>query len=551
MTESATQPHKSRLLHDKRLLLEKTLGLSGALALCVAFFAPWFSSGGMTLSGWRLAAGAFPVLFLLPPAAIGAVYVILSRRRHSTRTILIFGVVALLSLIVATAKTFNDGEGNFRYKTQSGSLPELVFRSQAESFALPPAASLQPSLFVTVGGALLLYLAPLVRHEPKRAKRLRESPAEMRRKAGQTLHLHDLRPQSGVRRDVSRSLLTLVAGGLLIYTYTWCGISFSELWENRGNAKDYLLGRELSEADMAYVNDQKERAAIIEAKGRAREVMDNKYRGVPFEQQPGYAEKAAERDRLADQFLAGMTGEEKERLGRRAYRQALEEKKGGYFPPETAWPRVRSYLVALLETFAMAIWGSLLAVVCALPVSLFAADNTLRLMVSGDGPARSQLRAGISFAVRRLMDACRGFNEFVMALIFVAIIGLGPFAGILALWIHTFGVLGKVFSEQIEAIDGGQIEAVSSTGASVPQTIAFSVLPQVMPGFISYSLLRFESNVRSAAILGFVGAGGIGFLIFDKLNGYLFREVCTMMIIVIASVAIIDNICKALRKRVI
>lgn len=121
----------------------------------------------------------------------------------------------------------------------------------------------------------------------------------------------------------------------------------------------------------------------------------------------------------------------------------------------------------------------------------------------------------------------------------------------LALWIHTFGVLGKVFSEQIEAIESGQVEALTSTGASAAQTIAFSVMPQVMSVFVSYTLLRFESNVRSAAILGFVGAGGIGFLIFDKLNGYLFREVCTMMIIIIITVGIIDHLCSRIRMKFI
>jgi len=138
-----------------------------------------------------------------------------------------------------------------------------------------------------------------------------------------------------------------------------------------------------------------------------------------------------------------------------------------------------------------------------------------------------------------------------MALIFVAVIGLGPYAGILALWIHTFGVLGKVFSEQIEAIESGQVEALTSTGANPVQTIVFSVMPQVLPGLVSYTLLRFESNVRSAAILGFVGAGGIGFLIFDKLNGYLFREVCTMMIIIIMTVGVIDHFCGKIRMRFI
>ena len=110
-------------------------------------------------------------------------------------------------------------------------------------------------------------------------------------------------------------------------------------------------------------------------------------------------------------------------------------------------------------------------------------------------------------------------------------------------------MLGKVFSEGIEAIEPGQVEAVEASGASSFQTIAFSVMPQMMPLIASYSLLRFETNVRSATILGFVGAGGIGFLIFDKLNGYLYREVCTMMILVILMVTIIDYVCGHIRRR--
>jgi phosphonate transport system permease protein len=136
-----------------------------------------------------------------------------------------------------------------------------------------------------------------------------------------------------------------------------------------------------------------------------------------------------------------------------------------------------------------------------------------------------------------------------MALIFVAVIGLGPYAGVLALAIHTFGILGKVFSEAIEQIEPGQVEAVTASGAGPAQIMAFSVIPQVMPLIVSYTLLRFESNVRSATILGFVGAGGIGFLMFDKINGYLYREVCTMMIMVIVSVTLIDYLCGILRRR--
>jgi phosphonate transport system permease protein len=338
---------------------------------------------------------------------------------------------------------------------------------------------------------------------------------------------------------------------ILVYTFTWTGISPMKVWKNRGYAGEYLFGRALSQADQDYINEQTERAPEIEAQGRARAFQDNKYRGIAFEDQPTLEEKFKENDALVEQFLAEMTEEEKEILRQKARERALTEKKGGYFPPETGWMRIKGYLVALLETIAIAIWGTLLAVVCAVPISLLAAHNTFELIISGDRiPAQIARWLGI-FWVRRFLDLCRGFNEFVMALIFVAVLGLGPFAGILALWIHTFGILGKVFSEQIEAIEPGQVEALTSTGAFVDQTIAFSVLPQVMPGFVSYSLLRFESNVRSAAILGFVGAGGIGFLIFDKLNGYLFREVCTMMIIIIIAVGIIDFLCGKLRRRFI
>ena len=189
------------------------------------------------------------------------------------------------------------------------------------------------------------------------------------------------------------------------------------------------------------------------------------------------------------------------------------------------------------------------AVVLAIPVSMFAAKNTLELVVQGDGFWQRVIRFVSQFMVRRLLDFCRGFNEFVMALIFVAVIGLGPFAGVLSLAIHTFGILGKVFSEAIEAIEPGQVEAVMASGAGPAQVMAFSVIPQVAPLMVSYSLLRFESNVRSATILGFVGAGGIGFLMFDKINGYLYQEVCTMMIMVIVSVTVIDYLCGILRKR--
>jgi phosphonate transport system permease protein len=244
-----------------------------------------------------------------------------------------------------------------------------------------------------------------------------------------------------------------------------------------------------------------------------------------------------------------MTPHERTTIVQEEFTRIADDREGGYFPPETALSHLEEYSIALIETVAIAIWGTLIAFIAAIPMSMFAAKNTLELMVQGDGIHQRIVRWFGQFVARRMLDFCRGFNEFVMALIFVAVIGLGPYAGVLALAIHTFGILGKVFSEAIEQIEPGQVEAVTASGAGPAQIMAFSVIPQVMPLIVSYTLLRFESNVRSATILGFVGAGGIGFLMFDKINGYLYREVCTMMLMVIISVTLIDYLCGILRRR--
>ena len=110
--------------------------------------------------------------------------------------------------------------------------------------------------------------------------------------------------------------------------------------------------------------------------------------------------------------------------------------------------------------------------------------------------------------VRRVLDAFRAINEMVFAMLFVVAVGLGPFAGVLALWIHTSGTLAKLFSEAVEAIDPQPVEGIRSTGASALHEIIYGVIPQVMPLWISYTLYRFEANVRSASVVGMVGAGG-------------------------------------------
>jgi phosphonate transport system permease protein len=146
------------------------------------------------------------------------------------------------------------------------------------------------------------------------------------------------------------------------------------------------------------------------------------------------------------------------------------------------------------------------------------------------------------------MDVLRAVNEFVFALMFVTAVGLGPFAGMLALGIHTGGVLGKLLSETIEAIDPGQAEGVVAVGAGRLHVIAFGVVPQVMPNFLSYVLLRLESDVRSASVIGMVGGGGIGFYLWDTIRSFNDREAATVILMIVAMVMCIDVVSSRIRR---
>jgi phosphonate transport system permease protein len=353
------------------------------------------------------------------------------------------------------------------------------------------------------------------------------------------------------RRYIVRGVGTAVFAAVLVYTYHWCNIDPLGVWQSRDNAWRHLAGRTFKEDEIKRIREDAGRAPFYYAEGEANYIVGKKYKNVPPEDTPSIFEKQKEVKKIKKQILGKMTPEKKNEIIENEYARLLDKKKGGYWPPELSPKRIWVYTTALMETIAIAIWASIMAVICAIPLSILAADNTLNLIAPGDNRFHRAIRWAAVFLVRRFMDSCRGFNELVMALIFVSVIGLGPFAGILALWVHTTGILGKVFSEAIEAIDPGQVEAIVGTGAGSVQTISFSVMPQVMPTVISYSLLRFESNVRSAAILGWVGAGGIGFLLQDKMVGYSHREVCTMMIMIIFAVSLIDYFCGKLRRRFI
>lgn len=192
------------------------------------------------------------------------------------------------------------------------------------------------------------------------------------------------------------------------------------------------------------------------------------------------------------------------------------------------------YLEQMVVTIQIALWGTFLAVILSVPLGIMSAHNMVPWWILQP--------------VRRLMDLFRAIHEIVFAVLFVVAVGLGPFAGVMALFIHTTGVLAKLFSEAVEAIDPRPVEAIRTTGASRVQQIIFGVIPQVLPLWISYSLYRLESNVRSATVLGIIGAGGIGQVLFESVRAFYYPESAAILLIVVATVTLIDFISQFLRK---
>ena len=137
------------------------------------------------------------------------------------------------------------------------------------------------------------------------------------------------------------------------------------------------------------------------------------------------------------------------------------------------------------------------------------------------------------------------------AAVFVVAVGLGPFAGVMALALNTGGVLGKLFSEAVESIDKGPVEGVRATGAAPLQEIVWGVIPQVAPLWTSYALYRFESNSRAATVLGLIGAGGIGQILFDSLNSFAYSRTAAIYIVIVAAVTLIDLLSQTIRARLL
>jgi phosphonate transport system permease protein len=185
----------------------------------------------------------------------------------------------------------------------------------------------------------------------------------------------------------------------------------------------------------------------------------------------------------------------------------------------------------------MALWGTVLAMLIAIPLGLAAARNVSPVWIQQP--------------VRRLLDVLRSVPDLVIGIAFIVAVGVGPLAGVMALAINTGGVLGKLFSEAVETVAPGPIEGVRATGATPLQEIVWGVLPQVAPLWTSYGLYRFESNARSATVLGLIGAGGIGQLLFESLQAFRFSETAAMVIVIVAAVTLIELLSQVMRSRLI
>ena len=207
------------------------------------------------------------------------------------------------------------------------------------------------------------------------------------------------------------------------------------------------------------------------------------------------------------------------------------------FPP-SGFDDLPMFIKVMGETIAMAFLGTLLGAAFAFPLSFLASTNMTR-------------SRPLQFGTRRFADLLRSFDYLIWALIFVRAIGLGPLAGIMAIAIVETGTFVKLYSEAIENLDRKQIDGVTAAGGNGLQRIRFGVLPQVLPMMLSNTLYMFEHNVRSASILGIVGAGGIGFLLADRLRAYELQEACLIIILVVIAVYAIDYLSKALRERLI
>ncbi len=210
----------------------------------------------------------------------------------------------------------------------------------------------------------------------------------------------------------------------------------------------------------------------------------------------------------------------------------------GLMVPPTPGTQLMQLVKALAETVAIAFLGTLLAAILAAPLGFLAARNVMTNRI-------------VQFVTRRFSDSIRGVDTLIWALIWINVVGLGPFAGVLAIMTSDIGSFSKLYSEAIEAVDRRPAEGVISTGGSKWHAIRFGIIPQVMPVLLSQVLYYFESNTRSATIIGIVGAGGIGLFLAETIRTYDWDKVAFIILMILATVAAIDHVSSRLRLSIV
>ncbi len=194
----------------------------------------------------------------------------------------------------------------------------------------------------------------------------------------------------------------------------------------------------------------------------------------------------------------------------------------------------------IVETVFLALMGTTMAVIVAVPLSFLGARNLM---------TRNPLGTTIYYLTRSYFNILRSIEPLILAIIFTVWVGLGPFAGVLALGLHSIAALGKLYSEQIESIDPGPIEAITATGAKPLQVVRYAVVPQIVPQFIAFTIYRWDVNVRLSTVIGFVGGGGIGFILQQYINLLQYRQAATAVWAIALVVGAMDYFSAVIRER--
>jgi phosphonate transport system permease protein len=209
---------------------------------------------------------------------------------------------------------------------------------------------------------------------------------------------------------------------------------------------------------------------------------------------------------------------------------------GRMVPPDLS--NLKSLVAPTIETVQIAAWGTVIAVVASAPLALLAARNT--------APHPS-----VYIVTRLFLNLLRSINELIYALLLVSAVGLGPFPGVLAIALHATGMLAKFVAEEIEHVNRGPVEALQAAGAGRMQVILFGIVPQVLPAVVGYILYRFDVSIRSATVLGLVGAGGLGFTLITSMKMFKYHETASCVLVIILLIWMADTISGHLQKKIL